>query len=36
VKPAMADLRVLGDTIETHVEAALWPMPSYREMLFLK
>jgi glutamine synthetase len=36
VKPAMADLRAVGDTIETHVEAALWPMPSYREMLFLK
>ena len=36
VKPAMADLRALADTMETHVESSLWPMPMYREMLFLK
>ena len=32
----MADLRSLADTIELHVESSLWPMPTYREMLFLK
>jgi len=26
----------LADTIELHVESTLWPMPTYREMLFLK
>ena len=36
VKPAMADLRTLADMIELHVESSLWPMPTYREMLFLK
>jgi glutamine synthetase len=36
VKPAMAELRALADTMETHVESSLWPMPVYREMLFLK
>jgi len=32
----MADLRTLADMIELHVESSLWPMPTYREMLFLK
>ena len=36
VKPAMAELRTVADTIEFHVESSLWPMPTYREMLFLK
>ena len=31
-----ADLRTLADMIELHVESSLWPMPTYREMLFLK
>ena len=36
VRPAMADLRQAADTLETHVAADLWPLPTYREMLFLK
>jgi glutamine synthetase len=36
VRPAMAQVRVYADTLETHVAADLWPLPTYREMLFLK
>jgi glutamine synthetase len=36
VLPAMASLRVLGDKLETMVADDLWPLPTYREMLFLK
>ena len=36
VRPAMAVLRTAVDTLETHVDASLWPMPTYRELLFLK
>jgi glutamine synthetase len=36
VKPAMAQLRGYADTIETQVAAELWPLPTYRELLFLK
>jgi glutamine synthetase len=36
VKPAMAQLRTYGDAIESQVAADLWPLPTYREMLFLK
>jgi glutamine synthetase len=36
VVPAMARLRELGDEIETHVPHAIWPLPTYREMLFVK
>jgi glutamine synthetase len=36
LKPAMAKLREAGDTIESLVAADLWPMPSYRDLLFLK
>ena len=32
----MAQLRQLADTLETHVAADLWPLPTYRELLFLK
>jgi glutamine synthetase len=32
----MADLRALGDKLETMVADDLWPLPTYREMLFLK
>ena len=32
----MADLRTLGDKLETMVADDLWPLPSYREMLFIK
>jgi glutamine synthetase len=36
VKPAMAQLRTYGDALEAQVSADLWPMPTYREMLFIK
>ncbi len=36
VRPAMAQVRIYADTLETHVAAELWPMPTYRELLFLK
>ena len=36
VIPAMADLRKLGDKLETVVSDEHWPLPTYREMLFIK
>ncbi len=36
VKPAMAQVRTFADALESQVAAELWPLPSYREMLFLK
>ncbi len=36
VIPAMNALRELGDTIETSVPSNTWPLPTYREMLFIK
>ena len=36
VKPAMAQLRTYADALETHVSADLWPLPTYRELLFLQ
>jgi glutamine synthetase len=36
VVPKMADLRALGDKLETTVADDLWPIPTYREMLFIK
>jgi glutamine synthetase len=36
VKPAMEELRAAGDALEVHVAAELWPLPTYRELLFLK
>jgi glutamine synthetase len=36
VRPAMAQLRTVADTIETHVAADLWMLPTYRELLHLK
>ncbi len=36
VKPAMADLRELGDELESLVSDDLWPMPKYRDLLFIK
>jgi glutamine synthetase len=36
VVPAMARLRELGDQIELMVPHELWPLPTYREMLFVK
>jgi len=36
VIPAMAELRKAGDKLETIVSDDLWPLPTYREMLFIK
>ncbi len=36
VLPAMAALRTLGDKLETMVADDLWPLPTYREMLFIR
>jgi len=36
VRPAMSDLREVADEIETRVAADLWPMPTYRELFFIK
>ena len=36
VVPAMGKLREICDQIETHVEDSKWPLPKYREMLFIQ
>jgi len=36
VLPAMAALRQTADELETIVDAKLWPLPSYAEMLFVR
>ncbi len=36
VLTAMNDVRTAGDKLETVVADDLWPLPSYREMLFIK
>jgi glutamine synthetase len=36
VVPAMEKLRETGDAIETLTPHGLWPLPTYREMLFVK
>ncbi len=36
VIPLMNELRALGDELETVVAADIWPLPSYRELLFIK
>jgi glutamine synthetase len=36
VVPAMAKLRELGDAIEVETAHETWPLPTYREMLFVK
>jgi glutamine synthetase len=36
VRPAMAELRAIVDELETVTAADLWPMPTYRELLFIK
>jgi glutamine synthetase len=36
VVPAMAKLRELGDAIEVLTPHEIWPLPTYREMLFVK
>ncbi len=36
VIPAMNALREVGDSMENAVPQSLWPLPTYREMLFVK
>jgi glutamine synthetase len=36
VVPAMAALREVGDSMESIVPHDLWPLPTYREMLFVR
>jgi glutamine synthetase len=36
VLPAMTNVRTFGDKLETMVADDLWPLPTYREMLFIK
>lgn len=36
VKPIMAKVRQAADGLETMVDAKIWPLPSYAEMLFIK
>jgi glutamine synthetase len=36
VVPAMSKLRETGDAIEVLTPHAIWPLPTYREMLFVK
>ena len=36
VVPAMAKLREIGDEIEVLTPHEIWPLPTYREMLFVK
>jgi glutamine synthetase len=36
VVPAMSKLREIGDEIEVLTPHGIWPLPTYREMLFVK
>ncbi|MFN7021289.1 MAG: glutamine synthetase III [Phycisphaerales bacterium] len=36
LRPAMSALREIADELETVVPMNLWPLPSYRELLFIK
>jgi glutamine synthetase len=36
VVPAMQVLRQTSDTLEMMVDASVWPLPTYAEMLFVK
>jgi glutamine synthetase len=36
VIPQMVELRNLGDKLESMIADDLWPLPTYREMLFIK
>ncbi len=36
VRPAMVELREVADDLERRVADDLWPLPTYREMLFVK
>ena len=34
VRPAMGALRAVSDRLEAHTDSALWPFPTYHQMLF--
>jgi glutamine synthetase len=36
ILPAMLDVRKAADKLETVVADDLWPLPTYREMLFIR
>jgi len=36
VRPAMTELRQVADELEEHTAADLWPIPTYRDLLFIK
>ena len=36
VRPAMAEVRRIADALEQVIATELWPMPTYRDLLFLK
>jgi glutamine synthetase len=36
VRPAMSEMRRLADALEQVIAAELWPLPTYRDLLFLK
>jgi len=36
VIPAMVSLRETSDALESTIPHELWPLPTYREMLFVK
>jgi glutamine synthetase len=36
VVPTMAGLREVGDSLECIVPHDIWPLPTYREMLFVR
>jgi glutamine synthetase len=36
IVPAMQALRATADALETIVDAELWPVPTYAEMLFVR
>jgi glutamine synthetase len=36
VIPAMVDVRAVADELESLVDAELWPLPTYAQMLFMR
>ncbi len=36
VVPAMAEVRAAADELETLVDADMWPLPTYAQMLFVR
>jgi glutamine synthetase len=36
VRPAMAEVRLLADQLEQLIARDVWPLPTYRDLLFLK